>query len=262
LNRLPPLGDDIINNFFDHFELVLVSTADLKRDVYKVRYQVYCEELGYEDKTQFKQPLERDAFDKHAQHLLIRHRRSGLCAGTARCVLPFDEFEHKQPLPSEVFCQTALNQQIITPMGLRRGDYSEVSRIAIRADFRRRITFDQHGYLNHQAYNFTPDELKMFPHIATCLYFALASYFFQREAIQSLIAMMEPRLMKHLSRTGIYFQPAGQTINYHGLRQPFILYKDSLMNNIKPLFRQFFDSVFQQVKQDLRTEAPMALQLA
>lgn len=251
-----------INNFFDYFELVFADTPALKREVYKIRYKVYCEELGYEDITQFNQPLERDAFDTHAQHLLIRHRRSGLCAGTARCVLPFDEFAHKQPLPSEVFCQTALNEQIITPIGLRRGDYSEVSRIAIRAEFRRRITLDQHGYLDHQSYNFTQEELKCFSHIATCLYFALAAYFAQQSSIQYLIAMMEPRLMKHLNRTGIYFQPAGDMIDYHGIRMPFIVYKDDLIANIKPLFRPFFDNVSQQVAAELNAAEPLALEIA
>lgn len=241
---------------------MFADTPALKREVYKIRYQVYCEELAYEDSSQFKQPLERDAFDAHAQHLLIRHRRSGVYAGTARCVLPFDEFAHKQPLPSEVFCREALNEHIISPMGLRRGDYSEVSRIAIRAEFRRRLTVGHQHYQDHQAYHFHQQELKCFSHIATCLYFALAAYYTLQPSIQYLIAMMEPRLMKHLNRTGIYFQAAGDMIDYHGIRMPFIVYKDDLIANIKPLFRPFFDDVNQRVAAELSASEPLALEIA
>lgn len=241
---------------------MLADTPSLKRDVYKIRYQVYCEELAYEDKSQFIQPLERDRFDSHSHHFLIRHRRTGLAAGTARCVLPFDEFNHKQPLPSEVFCQTALNDQVISPIGLKRGDYSEVSRIAIRAEFRRRLTIDHQVFLDHQSYQFTQDELKSFSHIATCLYFTLAAYYRLRDDIHAMIAMMEPRLMKHLNRTGIYFQPAGRLMDYHGVRQPFILYKEDLVSNIKPLFRPFFETIDELVTSELTTENQLALEIA
>lgn len=241
---------------------MLATTPEQKRDVYKIRYQVYCEELAYEDKTQFKQPLERDCFDGHSHHFLIRHRRTGLAAGTARCVLPFDEFGHKQSLPSELFCRKALDENIITALGLRRGDYSEVSRIAIRAEFRRRITLDHQVYLDHQAYEFTQDELKSFSHIAICLYFALAAYFHLRSDIPALLAMMEPRLMKHLNRAGIYFQPAGILMDYHGIRQPFILYKEDLISNIKPLFKPFFDTVYQLMANELSIGEPLALEIA
>ena len=252
----------VINNFFDYFELVLAKTPAQKRDVYHIRYQVYCDELGYEDKSQFKQPLERDRFDGHSLHFLIRHRRTGLAAGTARCVLPFDEFGHKQSLPSEHFCQPALDSSIITNLGLRRGDYAEVSRVAIRAEFRRRITLDHQVYLDHQGYQFTSDELQSFSHIAICLYFALAAYYQQNQNIHAMIAMMEPRLMKHLNRPGIYFQPAGQLIDYHGVRQPFILHKDSLVTDIKPAFRPFFNSVCQLVTDELTEENQLALDIA
>lgn len=233
----------MITDFFNHFDLVLATTPEQKRDVYHIRYQVYCDELGFEDKRQFKQPFERDGFDEHAHHFLIRHKRTGMAAGTARCVLPFDDFGHKKPLPSERFCQHALDQQQITSLGLRRGDYAEVSRIAIRAEFRRRITLDHQQYTDHQRFSFTQDELKSFSHIATALYFALASYYLLRDDIKTMIAMMEPRLMKHLNRAGIHFQPAGELTEYHGLRQPFVLNKADLMQTIKPLFRPFFHQI-------------------
>lgn len=227
-----------------------------------MRYQVYCDELGYEDKSQFLQPLERDRFDPHSQHFLIRHKRTGLAAGTARCVVPFDMFGHKQPLPSELFCRHALDPSVITAMGLRRGDYAEVSRIAIPAVFRRCIPVDHPMNLEQRVCHFSPEERVNFPHIATCLYFALAAFYQQCDAIQSMIAMMEPRLMKHLNRAGIYFQPAGQLIDYHGSRQAFILYKDDLLTNIKPLFKPFFESVRKIVDAELASETPLALEIA
>lgn len=68
--------------------------------------------------------------------------------------------------------------------------------------------------------------------------------------------------MKHLNRAGIYFQPAGQLIDYHGSRQAFILYKDNLLTNIKPQFRPFFDTVRTIIDAEVASDIPLALEIA
>ena len=44
---------NIKQHFFNHFFLSIADTPELKQEVYKIRYQVYCEELEYEPKEEF-----------------------------------------------------------------------------------------------------------------------------------------------------------------------------------------------------------------
>lgn len=251
-----------IANFFDYFELIAADTPRLKREAYAIRYQVYCEEFGYEDKAAFQHGLERDDFDHHAWHFLIRHKATGIFAGTARCVLPYDQFNAKRPLPAEKHCPTALNPAVVTAMGLKRGDYAEVSRLAVRRDFRCPQWMDEHLNLNHQLYSPKPGEAKSFACISACLYFALVAFFQHQSNLQALIAMMEPALMKLLQRTGFQVKSAGNLVDYHGRRKPCILRRIDLTDSICPCYQPFVRLVTEEVARSLNKQACYALEIA
>ena len=84
--------NNIIGNFNQYFEMVPAISDELKNEVYKLRYQVYCKENG--DKTGFKIPVglpegfEFDEYDSHSSHYLIRHRNRGTIMATTRLILP------------------------------------------------------------------------------------------------------------------------------------------------------------------------------
>lgn len=63
----------------------MANTPELVQEAYRVRYQVYCQENGYE---QGDNGLEFDEFDPHSRHVVIRRRNTGTVAGTVRLVLP------------------------------------------------------------------------------------------------------------------------------------------------------------------------------
>lgn len=240
-----------ISNFFNYFELISADTPSLKREVFTIRYQVYCEEFGFEDKATFEHRLERDQFDEFAWHFLIRHKSTGLYAGTARCVLPYDKLSAKQMLPAEHFCSEALNPEVVTPLGLKRGDYAEASRLAVRRDFRCPLWIDDHLSLNHQLYAPKPGEADVFHGISASLYFALVAFFQQQPKVQALIAMVEPALMRLLKQTGFQVKSAGKLVEYHGRRKPCILHRQDLVSSINPQYVSLFNSVYQQVARSL-----------
>ena len=68
------------------FSVDFASSAELCKRVYEVRYRVYCEEFGYEEREAFPDGQERDKYDAASLHCLITHRPTGRPAGCVRLV--------------------------------------------------------------------------------------------------------------------------------------------------------------------------------
>ena len=72
--------------------MVPARTPALKEEVYKLRFQVYCNETGFEDPAACPDGLEKDEFDEQSIHYLIRHRTTDRYAATTRLILPDAQF--------------------------------------------------------------------------------------------------------------------------------------------------------------------------
>lgn len=95
---------------FFHYFKIRFATADDMLAMFKLRYQVYCEELGYFPNLA-KKRVETDQFDMNAIHCVIEHKQSGRIVGCMRAVpqannkLPFSTYlphVNLQPLDMEV----------------------------------------------------------------------------------------------------------------------------------------------------------------
>lgn len=58
-----------------------------KISIYKIRYQVYCLETGYENPFAYPQKMERDNFDVRSIHFIVRSRATGDWIAAMRLVL-------------------------------------------------------------------------------------------------------------------------------------------------------------------------------
>lgn len=87
-------------SFDSSFEVFLADTPESKQIHYNLRYQVYCDEMGFEDKEAFPEQMEFDEWDDHAVHFIVRHKASGHWLGGLRLVFnrneafPFEHFAH------------------------------------------------------------------------------------------------------------------------------------------------------------------------
>jgi len=66
--------------------------------------------------------------------------------------------------------------------------------------------------------------------------------------VNYIVAMMELRLAKHLSRFGICFIQLGEVIDYHGQRALFYIDDHILIENFKPELEEFYQFVDSQLK--------------
>lgn len=246
----------LIDNFSRYFEVVPVDSDALRETVFRLRYQVYCVETGFEDAARYPDRLERDAFDGGSAHTLLRHRATGWWAGTVRLVLPHED-SPEQLFPAEIACGRVFSPHLLGAISLPRASAAEVSRFAVSREFRRRhaeylsptgisvdMDYDRRGRseLRGASSGECPErgaerrtrseERKMVPHITLGLIEGLVAMS-GRHGVSHWCAVMEHTLLRLLTRFGIYFQHVGSPVEYHGKRQPCVASLDNLLLGVK-----------------------------
>jgi len=226
------MPQNLTDSFADYFDMVPATTESLKMAVYRLRYQVFCLETGFEDKDRFTGGLEMDEYDSRSEHYLIRHRRSGVYAATTRLILP-DTKNPDAPFPIERHCaltRTHLLEQI------PRERLGEISRFCVSGYFKRRAgekgTIAGIGPQASQYYQSTEAERRCWPHITLALIACINRIYLGRDTTH-LFALMEPSLIRLLNAMGISFLPIGPLTEYHGIRQPCIIKVPDYLQRVK-----------------------------
>jgi N-acyl amino acid synthase of PEP-CTERM/exosortase system len=132
------LGD----SFQQYFEITPALSQDDREDVFRIRHEVYCRDLGWEPLR--ADGMETDAFDAQSVHCLLRHRGSGMLVGCTRLILA-DATQPQALLPFEESCAEVIDRRIADPAALPREQVAEVSRLAVMRDFRQRKGEQQSG---------------------------------------------------------------------------------------------------------------------
>ena len=229
----------------DHFNtfLTIHQARDQiqKNRAYNVRHQVYCQEFNFEPLRPGEPELESDAYDAQSAHCLLTHKPTGRAIGCARLVMA-DQRAPERPLPFELHCSHSIDKSLFDPDEYLPGQLVEFSRIAVVEKFRRREARSKNSDLATQESVVDERRLSKFPVIPVSLFLALASMQITSQADIGF-AMMEPKLARLLRRFGLFFEPVGEPIDYHGWRSPFIIRRDKLLRNLKPEVRKLFDNV-------------------
>jgi N-acyl amino acid synthase of PEP-CTERM/exosortase system len=220
-----------------------------EEEVYRVRYQVYCQEFGYEPSANFPDGKETDGFDHRSRHCLVVHKPSGHSAGCVRLVHP-DPDDRDSLLPFEQNCGDSLDREKLARLDLPRSTVCEISRLAVSRTFRGRAGEDASKYGAVSGLKFTESERRVFPYIAVSLYLA-ATVLTELTGRRNVFAMMEPFLPRLLNRVGIHFQQVGPVIDYHGQRAPYFITTDSALEGMKPDLRELYERVRRSLAPDL-----------
>src|SRR4051812_44183546 len=73
------LSTEVAAAFENEFTIESADTPEIAEEAYRLRHQVYCLERGYEAG---QGGVERDGFDAHARHVLLRRRATRQVVGT------------------------------------------------------------------------------------------------------------------------------------------------------------------------------------
>jgi N-acyl amino acid synthase of PEP-CTERM/exosortase system len=215
----------IVDAFNDYFEMIPANSDELKQEVYKLRYQVYCVEKGFLETR--ANALEYDEYDAHSCHYLIRHRETNCYMATTRLILP-DSKHPKKLFPMELYSQID-NVHLLKTMP--RANVAELSRFCVSKQFRNRAN-EQHLLVTNEVdkVRCSPREKGSSAHLTLAL-FACAVRMSSEHNIHCWYAIMEPALKRIFSTMGIHFVEIGPLVDYHGMRLPCVIKVDDLLNS-------------------------------
>lgn len=240
----------LIEDFALYFRIELVTSRLQAKEVYGVRYRVYCEEFKYEATDVFPDKLETDEFDGQSLHILIIHKATGRAAGCVRVVPVCEDIENGL-LPFEKYCKQCLDEDLISSLRLQSNTKCEISRLAVDGAFRRRPGEKATRFGEVDSIDCTKQEQRTFSLIAVAGLLA-ATAVTELTGTSNAFAMMEPFLPRLLKRSGIFFERIGGDMDYHGIRAPYFITTQSMLENIRPDLKVMYAWVHRQVKENYR----------
>jgi N-acyl amino acid synthase of PEP-CTERM/exosortase system len=243
---------DIANlglSFKRYFQIVPALTRELRDHAYRIRHEVYCEELKYEPQRPNRR--ESDEYDAHSLHCLIRSVKIGEFVGCTRLILcrPDDPY---YPLPFERTCVQTLDRAIIDPHALSRHRIAEVSRLAVLPRFRtRRGERGSPVPLTEESFDSTI--VPRFPYIPVALYLATTELA-ALHGIHTMFMLTEPRLMRHFAKLGVHIIQIGDAVEHRGLRVPSVVNVRKIIDGLNFIMRPLYHTVARQVREGMRVQ--------
>jgi len=212
---------DLLTHFTRYFEILRADTPALREEVFRLRYQVYCQEgcLQGFDPLDYPDGLEHDIYDyeHRSVHCLLRHRPTGSNAGTVRLVLA-DPVHPDAPFPIEVAAGEHIDRDYLSKYCAARGTVGECSRFLLARQFRSRRGEQQWpDGLAEEGLDFNrgSGERRVLPHPVLGLLKAGMIMSWERQ-VNCWYTAMEPRLDRRLRQFAFALQPVSPLIDYHG----------------------------------------------
>lgn len=230
--------------FQQYFRVDAALNEALRDDVYRIRHEVYCEELKFEPERQDRR--ERDTFDSHSLHCLLSTANEPIdLVGCARLVCTRLD-DPDVPLPFELACAATLDRSIVDPARLPRNCIAEVSRLAVRGCYRQRKGENNSPASIHKSDFGTPSQLR-FPYIPISLYLGAISLAIQSER-DIIFTLTEPRLASHFSHLGVDIRQIGGPISHRGVRVPSMIDVKSVIRSMRSTMRPLWQAVNEEIK--------------
>lgn len=181
----------------------------LMKEVYRIRYQVYCIECGFENPALYPDKMEYDEYDLCSVHFVAVNTYGII--GTVRLI-----FDSTLGFPIEKHCKIELNHD--KPP---RHQLAEVSRLAV---------------------------LKQYRSQEVCLGLWREIYHKSKElGIRFLYAAMEKKLKRLFNKFHMAFEQIGEIVDYNGQRIPLLgdmeKFVKSINNNSPEIYDYFNENI-------------------
>lgn len=209
------------------------------KEACRLRYQVYCEEgrvPGF-DPASYPDGIEKDDCDARSVHSLLRHRPTGLWAGTVRLVL-CDPVDPGTPFPGECYMGDLPDRSRRDLAAIPRRQLAEVSRLLLASRFRSRKGehLTAHGlttaalsrHTDRRAVSLsagrterhaeTNRRLLLHPILGLVLAVIRMS---ADHGLTHWYFVTEHQVVRLLRRVGMEFQEITGDIEYHGIRRAY-----------------------------------------
>jgi N-acyl amino acid synthase of PEP-CTERM/exosortase system len=205
---------------YGKFKFLEASTEELKKQIYRLRYEVYALEFGFEKPRDFPDKLEKDIYDDYSVHFAALNPYDEVI-GTARMIL-----NSEKGFPVEHASEITNFKNKPAPKYI-----TEVSRLAVSKTMRRRPEDGIHGVESYipKSQGGVSDipnkknpkiEKRQKPVIILGLYKAVYQKC-KELGITHMYMITEEKLFHALYKFGFIFTQVGPAVEYHGQRTPY-----------------------------------------
>lgn len=216
------------------FRVVPADTAALKEIVFRLRYDIYCNENDMSsDDGKLTSTIEKDAFDDNSLHYLLYHKATDEAIGTVRVVMPRPE-RLLSSFPLQSVCDHPL---LHIPERAER--FCELSRFCMVPQFRQRVGDGRllPSYSDQdQTIQFTSEGTTvMFRRAIPFAPLGLLRAAFEGamdNGLTDCICIMDPGQLHSLQRIGLSYRILGPELDMGGAQQPIIFNIKHALDNM------------------------------
>ncbi|MFA6587851.1 MAG: GNAT family N-acetyltransferase [Patescibacteria group bacterium] len=198
-------------NFYKNFFFYTTKDPEELKGLYKIRFEVYCEEYGYIDKNKTENGLEHDEWDEHSEHFIIRDINKEIAA-SVRLIL-----DSPSGFPIEKHFQLDIDLNI----NYNRKEIAEISRLIVISKYRKK-------------------------HLMFVLLKGIY-LFVKTKNIKNVFSVMDDKLYPLLIKLGIPFKKIGKPSLYQGYTYPCVLnvkeLEEELQQNNKKFYNYLTDGI-------------------
>jgi N-acyl amino acid synthase of PEP-CTERM/exosortase system len=246
----------------EDFDFQLAASQKQRLEVYHLRHQVYCQEIGYTPPDGGADEIEVDPHDRHAVHCLLRHRRTGLAAGCFRLVFPDPTAPGaSMRLPLQEYGGRSLTHAHLHPSRLPFHEICEVSRLATAREFRHHPVGYETLSADTPHEHFSDEERRLFPLITGAVFLATHALV-ELAGRRHIFAMMQPKLPRLLARSGFHFQLIGKPIELHGERSAYYIDNQVAEAEMQDALRPFYRCIKEVLSPQLACALPPPSRIA
>lgn len=214
----------MIKNLIEYgkFRFGTVEDDEVKKDTFRMRYDVYVKEFAFEKKEDHPDGFETDPYEDDSVHFACLNQNNSV-VGTIRLVL-----DSEKGFPIEHAVETNFPDKMPD-----RKKIAEISRLTVSRDLRRRKEDGIHGvesYITKKEGGVLPDSPEPLPDdmkgrknpIIVLGLFQAMYHESRRRGITHWYMITEEKVFFALKKYGFSFQKIGEPIWYHGWRTPYL----------------------------------------
>ena len=214
----------------DLFELRVAIDDRTEADAFSVRYQVYCQEYGYEPIERFPDRCECDNADLRSVSVVAYYRATGMPVGCYRLLFA-DPGHVDDPFHLEEVCFQR-QPGSIPERGTSRMGCAEISRFCILAPVRRFTrTADCQPPAGIDSARWQAEAPRRL-NLAGLMWLS-AAHLAVHLRLDYILALMEPRLQIACRNLGFTFPPIGPAVDFRGQRVPYRIDRRALRALLK-----------------------------
>jgi N-acyl amino acid synthase of PEP-CTERM/exosortase system len=230
---------NLVSHYNEFFYVSRVNTPELLDQAFKLRYEVYIKDCGYEFHNPYAaDEIEKDNYDEQSHHCLLFHKPSNKPIGYIR-LIPYKNNSGYR-LPIENF-GINFNKSIVGQ--LRKPQIGEISRMAIHPSFRRRLS--DKLYLFEDYHNSTDSRFRV-NYLPACLVLACGALMDDNH-IEYSVALMEHKLAVLIKKYGILSKKIGDSIKLNGKRTPYIMSAEKFHANLTSDLKELFEIIHNEL---------------